>query len=88
MESAITVQEQIKGKVAVRGAGFAARHFSLGRSRDARTVSIARLRAGFDWPAPLGLRGSAWRRTSGTAARCPALLVAIFRLPPLAGAKE
>ena len=26
-----------------------ARHFSLGRSRDARTVSITRLRAGFDW---------------------------------------
>ena len=88
------------------------RHFSLGCSRDARTVRITRLwlatfrwvapdgrlwagfdwrqrapallvalpsdleRAGFDWPTLLGKRGSAWRRTSGTAARCPALLVA------------
>ena len=48
---------------------------------------VGRLWAGFDWPTPLGLRGSAWptplglrgsawRRTSGSAARCPALLVA------------
>ena len=33
----------------LRSTADVARHFSLGRSRDARTVSIARLWAGFDW---------------------------------------